>query len=301
MPLDNFRLKATSAVSGFLRQAASTLDLLATQHQPWEGAFPYPQVFQVQEAEQGYALRYSLGDIGEDEVRVLADANTVYLNIHPNCREYVVPSLEDLAAHARGTLTVTEAELIAQVSRFADLRWDTVTTKELQDYFQAFFAREASEDFWANRARNLLGLAFDLAKEQAKLTGEAVTHDLVRKCMHLDKLVEAAFSKQLPEGITQKVELHLQTLPGYCKDDAVNGTLSPKVYEQIGYLIMQCATLLGFGEEQPRSRSYRLRSEQIRHVSNTPISEVLAKIENGQVIIKVRLLDTKIRNVPLSK
>ncbi|KPC17340.1 Uncharacterized protein AC499_0542 [Pseudomonas amygdali pv. lachrymans] len=244
-------------------------------------------------------LRYPIGEkLALDEISLKHDANQVYLKVTPICREYVISNLD--APHelvgAHGSRT-TDAVL----EKYSGLRWDSASASEVKSAFLDVFAPVVTDtDFWAARASRLLSLSFSISKEMAGREGIGLTAQAVRNIIPLESLVNFHLSRTLPQSLADELKAYLTDIPFYTEDDALNGSLPRKSYEQHGFLSMQLIQMISAWGEPTFTRDYRLRSTEIKYQAEAPISSVTAKVEDSVLIVSVRHVDTTPRNVEIS-
>jgi intracellular multiplication protein IcmO len=118
------------------------------------------------------------------------------------------------------------------------------------------------DDMWKGRASALLAALLDTLV-YLRDSGE-INLDVgkLRDYMPLDRVLELTQRRDIPEHGIVQLKKYLLDLPGYNEDDALNGSLSPKCYEQHGYLQMQLTEILG-----ELSSTYA-------HIFNAPMGEV---------------------------
>ena len=297
MPTDHLRLKAVNSLSSFFRKAATALDALTSVQAEWEGIFPHPLQFE-EFTESGHTeLRYRLGDkLAVEELALKHNAHGVFLSVNPICREYVIPNFETLRDFS-GAVASNDI-----LEKYSGLRWDTASADEIKGFFLELFGHRTSDtDFWASRAGKLLGLVFAIAKNLATQEGKALTPMAVRDLLPLDRLLEVHQTRQaIPEDLADELNRYLIDLPGYNEDDALNGSVSPKVYEQHGYLSMQVTHIFSARGAQTFTRDYRLRTTEIEYHADAPISSVSAKFEGNVLVVSVKYVDTRDKKVVIA-
>lgn len=118
------------------------------------------------------------------------------------------------------------------------------------------------DDMWKGRASALLAALLDTLV-YLRDSGE-INMDVgkLRDYMPLDRVLELTQRRDIPEHGIVQLKKYLLDLPGYNEDDALNGSLSPKCYEQHGYLQMQLTEVLS-----ELSSTYA-------HIFNAPMGEV---------------------------
>lgn len=290
MPREDLCTKAASTLSGFFRKAAAVIDQLTAEHASWEGKFPHALQFDVHPTSDGFQLCYSLKDIRDDELELVHDASNIYLHVRPSCYDYLIPSFDDLRAE-------TGLDLDDEVlEKFGNLRWEDATPKDVSDYFWAINTKEG-EHLWTARANVLLGLVVTIARAKSQQSGKPVTGNDVRSLLSLDVLLDEHASRRLPEHVANKLALYLAEIPGYTEEDALNGCLTTKAYEQHGFLSMQCTPLFSPSFKSAPSRAYRLRSAEIEFESPAPIAEVKAKVGDGVLTIDLTCIETGLKRV----
>lgn len=118
------------------------------------------------------------------------------------------------------------------------------------------------DDMWKGRASALLAALLDTLC-YLRDSGEInMNVSQLRAHMPLDRVMELTQRRDLPEHAITELKKYLLDLPGYTEDDALSGSLSPKCYEQHGYLTMQLTKVLS-----ELSATYG-------HIFNAPLGEV---------------------------
>lgn len=292
----DLRLKAANTISNLFRKAAVVIDALAQEKSEWKGIFPHSLQFEEVTQSDHSELRYPLGErLSVKELKLKHDAHRLTLEIVPLCQEYLIPNFEKL--QERGAEPLTEALM----EKYANLRWDNATSAEIKSFFRDLFStRTADTDFWANRAALLVELVSSIALELSTASGKKLDAQQIRNSVPLDFLIDLRQSRKLSSSLDGALKEYLDTLPGYNEDDALNGSLPPKVYEQHGYLLMQVMQMLGESIKHDFTRDYRLRSAEIEYQADAPISTVTAKVEGNVLVVSVRYVDTNKRNVIIS-
>lgn len=118
------------------------------------------------------------------------------------------------------------------------------------------------DDMWKGRASALLAALLDTLC-YLRDSGEInMNVGQLRSHMPLDRVMELTQRRDLPEHAVTELKKYLLDLPGYTEDDALNGSLSAKCYEQHGYLTMQLTKVLA-----ELSSTYG-------HIFNAPLGEI---------------------------
>lgn len=299
MSKEDLCLKAATTLSSLFRKAAVVIDSLAQEKDDWKGIFPHPLQFEELSENGITELRFPMGEkLGLDEISLKHDASHVCLKVTPICREYVISNIDSphelIGAHGSTTKD-------AALEKHSRLRWDSASASEVKSAFLDVFAPVVTDtDFWAARASRLLSLSFSIAKEMATREGVALTALAVRNVIPLESLVNIHLSRCLPQSLADELKAYLVDIPFYTEDDALNGSLPRKAYEQHGFLSMQLTHMIHTCGEQSFTRDYRLRSTEIKFLAEAPISSVTAKVDGSVLIVSVRHVDNAQRTVAIS-
>jgi intracellular multiplication protein IcmO len=118
------------------------------------------------------------------------------------------------------------------------------------------------DDMWKGRASALLAALLQTLVYLRDVGEINMDVGKLRDFMPLDRVLELTQRRDIPEHGITLLKKYLLDLPGYNDDDALNGSLSPKCYEQHGYLQMQLTEVLS-----ELSSTYA-------HIFNAPLGEV---------------------------
>jgi hypothetical protein len=284
-----------TSVSRFLKSAAHSIEQgFGRQTSP--GIFPFAKHFEVSQGSGRARLTYSLGDINPSELYLKHNLYTVFLDIEPVCVGYLIQNIRHFKLDS---VAEVADELIAN---FADARWDTCSAAELRRFFTGCLKLNGlGDDMWRRRTLVMLNALIDAAIYLRDHCGEALTLDRFRSILPLDAYSAMAHDRVLPERLRSRLSLYLHDLPGFNEDDFLNGSLSPKCYEQHGYLTMHvCGSgLFSWGAPEGKQRDYRLASVEIEHQSPHPITSVEAQIVDDQLIVDVVYFDQVTRKVEI--
>lgn len=114
----------------------------------------------------------------------------------------------------------------------------------LRSLIVSLMADGGGDDMWKGRASALLGALLETLTYLRDRGDINLDVDLIRSYMPLDKVVELAQRDDINQIDYPLLGKYLSELPGYSEQDALDGDLSPKCYEQHGYLIMQLSQVL---------------------------------------------------------
>jgi intracellular multiplication protein IcmO len=118
------------------------------------------------------------------------------------------------------------------------------------------------DDMWKGRASALLAAVLQTLVYLRDIGEVNMDVGLIRDCMPLDRVLEFTQREDLPDRAITLLKKYLLDLPGYNEEDAIQGNLSPKCYEQHGYLTMQLTEVLS-----ELSSTYK-------HIFDAPLGEV---------------------------
>jgi hypothetical protein len=286
-----------TSVSRFLKTTAHSIEQ-GFGRQSGPGVFPHTKHFEVSQGAGKARLTYALKDINPGELALKHNLYTVFLDIEPRCSGFLIESILDFRAD---TVAEVADELIAN---FAETRWETCTAAELRSFFNGCLKLNGhGDDMWRRRTAMMLGALIDAVIHLRDTGDEKLTVDGFRSSLPLDAYVTLAHEQLLPAALRNRLALYLHDLPGYNEDDWLNGSLSPKCYEQHGYLTMNVVAAGVFSryESSDTKRAYRLAQAEIEHQSLHPITSVEAQIVDGHLIVDVVYFDQVSRKVEIKQ
>lgn len=284
-----------TSVSRFLKSAAHSIEK-GFGRQSGPGVFPFAKSFEVSQGAGHARLTYALGDINPNELLIKHNLYTVFLDIEPQCEGFLIESIRNFKADV---VQEVADELIAN---YAEARWDTVSAADLRSFFIGCLKLTGNaDDMWLRRTISMLSALIDAVVHLRDSGKDKLTLDRFRSSIPLDAYIAIAQDWALPEAIRDRLNLYLHEIPGFNSDDALNGTLSPKCYEQHGYLTMMVTASGVFSRygSGDKKRQYRLARAEIEYQSPHPITSVEAQIVDGQLIVNVTCFDHVARKVEI--
>ena len=134
--------------------------------------------------------------------------------------------------------------------------------EQLRSLIVSLMRDGGGDDMWKGRASALLAATLQTLV-YLRDTGE-INMDVgkIRESLPLDRVLEFTQRDDLPDRAITLLKKYLLDLPGYNEEDAIQGQLSPKCYEQHGYLTMQLTEVLS-----ELSSTYK-------HIFDAPLGEV---------------------------
>lgn len=134
--------------------------------------------------------------------------------------------------------------------------------EQLRSLIVSLMRDGGGDDMWKGRASALLAATLQTLV-YLRDSGE-INLDVgkIRESLPLDRVLEFAQRDDLPERANTLLKKYLLDLPGYNEEDAIQGNLSPKCYEQHGYLTMQLTEVLS-----ELSSTYK-------HIFEAPLGEI---------------------------
>lgn len=134
--------------------------------------------------------------------------------------------------------------------------------EQLRSLIVSLMRDGGGDDMWKGRASALLAAVLQTLV-YLRDTGE-LNMDVgkIRESLPLDRVLEFTQRDDLPDRAISLLKKYLLDLPGYNEEDAIQGQLSPKCYEQHGYLTMQLTEVLS-----ELSSTYK-------HIFDAPLGEV---------------------------
>lgn len=118
------------------------------------------------------------------------------------------------------------------------------------------------DDMWKGRASALLAATLQTLVYLRDNQGLNISVGVLREYLPLDRTLELTQRTDIPEHSIGLLKKYLLDLPGYNEADALAGDISPKCYEQHGFLTMQLTEVLS-----ELSSTYG-------HIFNTPMGEI---------------------------
>lgn len=134
--------------------------------------------------------------------------------------------------------------------------------EQLRSLIVSLMRDGGGDDMWKGRASALLAAVLQTLvymRDQGELNMDV---GKIRECLPLDRVLEFTQREDLPDRAITLLKKYLLDLPGYNEEDAIQGQLSPKCYEQHGYLTMQLTEVLS-----ELSSTYK-------HIFDAPLGEV---------------------------
>lgn len=134
--------------------------------------------------------------------------------------------------------------------------------EQLRSLIVSLMRDGGGDDMWKGRASALLAAVLQTLvylRDQGELNMDV---GKIRESLPLDRVLEFTQRDDLPDRAITLLKKYLLDLPGYNEEDAIQGQLSPKCYEQHGYLTMQLTEVLS-----ELSSTYK-------HIFDAPLGEV---------------------------
>lgn len=134
--------------------------------------------------------------------------------------------------------------------------------EQLRSLIVSLMRDGGGDDMWKGRASALLAAVLQTLvylRDQGELNMDV---GKIRESLPLDRVLEFTQREDLPDRAITLLKKYLLDLPGYNEEDAIQGQLSPKCYEQHGYLTMQLTEVLS-----ELSSTYK-------HIFDAPLGEV---------------------------
>lgn len=134
--------------------------------------------------------------------------------------------------------------------------------EQLRSLIVSLMRDSGGDDMWKGRASALLMAVLHVLC-YLRDSGE-INLDIgkIREYLPLDRVLELTQRDDIPEYALNQLKKYLFDLPGFTEEDALSGSISPKCYEQHGYLTMQLTEVMS-----ELSSTYA-------HIFNAPMGEI---------------------------
>ncbi len=134
--------------------------------------------------------------------------------------------------------------------------------EQLRSLIVSLMRDGGGDDMWKGRASALLAAVLQTLVYLRDIGEINMDVGKIRDSLPLDRVLEFTQRDDLPDRAITLLKKYLLDLPGYNEEDAIQGQLSPKCYEQHGYLTMQLTEVLS-----ELSSTYK-------HIFDAPLGEV---------------------------
>lgn len=260
MAIKNFAILSSAAIANGLKKAATGIEsIIGTKD------FGGLDVSHLPDAT---SIRFNASGLTDSELEVSHDYEVVRLRVRPYNMGYLIPD--------ESCLVRADTERLRKfVQKHGSLRWSTCTAKELHQFFAEWLLdvdAYVGDCTWQNRALNMLAPLVPGVIRMRDEDGEKAQKHLW-KLLSLDSYVALIGDKNFDQV---QIRGYLSTLPGFSFDDAEANCLSPKCYEQHGFLVMQVSHLLSKSEGNYEERSFKLHPKEFTHRASRPITSVEA-------------------------
>lgn len=117
-------------------------------------------------------------------------------------------------------------------------------SEQLRSLIVSLMRDSGGDDMWKGRASSLLGAVLHVLCFMRDRGDINLDIGKIREFLPLDRVLELTQRDDIPEPAMNQLRKYLLDLPGYTEEDALSGSLSPKCYEQHGYLTMQLTEVM---------------------------------------------------------
>jgi hypothetical protein len=224
--------------------------------------------------------------ITKHEVSVSRRDEFVSITLVPDFADGVVLHPES----PRNTL-VSNEDALERFEKFGHLTWSRSTALQISQYirFCLDHAKPTDEDFWLNRAGSMATALTEALVALRDFGSERLSADTFRNHHHLDAFVALSLDDRLPDRATEKLKLYLEHLPGYSKEDALAGSLSPKCYQVHGHVTMLLMnTNVFYSQSESINRPVRPVIERYTHEIKVPFKKVTYTIVPEGLVVTVQ-------------
>jgi hypothetical protein len=274
---------ARRAVSEFLNEIASVIDPSSPENTPRKTFkteyFEHPDGNYIE-------LFVDCKGLTHEEVRVNRFQETLTFDVVPDYADGLVLHPE---SPRNATLSLEAAT--ERFEKFGHLTWSKSSALEISEFFQFCLQQRGylKDDMWGGRTIYMVRTLIEALVGLRDVCQQSLTAKAFKKHLSLDCWMELANDPHIPGAITQKLRNYLADLPGYNTEDALHGQVSPKAYEQHGYLTMAVADICAFEHSTAsRNRTSRPQAEHYKHVIGAPFKSVKYAIVPEGLVITVQ-------------
>ena len=224
--------------------------------------------------------------ITHDEVRIRRDHETITFDVVQDYADGIVLHPE---SPRNATLSLEAAT--ERFEKFGHLTWSKSSALEISEYFQFCLQQRCNlkDDMWGSRTLYMSRALIEALVGMRDASLQPLTASSFKQHLSLDAWMELANDQFVPGAITQKLRNYLGDLPGYNREDALQGQVSPKAYEHHGYLTMGIGDFCSFDHSiASRNRTSRPQAEHYKHVIGVPFKSVKYAIVPEGLVITVQ-------------
>ena len=184
-------------------------------------------------------LTFDVKPYHASEVQVLTENKRLIVEVKPYHADAVLsdPSLAF-------DLELDEDEVEVLLQRYGHYRYSTMTLAQFVDIRDHIILKN-TPNFNGNGNEIKSPISHFLTSlvkaliERRDLHGEKLTAAMIVESMHLDRYAKIAHDDKTPESSRERMMAYLVSSPGYNEEDYISGSLSPKIYEHHGFLLME--------------------------------------------------------------
>jgi hypothetical protein len=183
-------------------------------------------------------LTFDVKPYHASEVQVLTENKRLIVEVKPYHTDAVL-SGPNLALD----LELDEDEVEVLLQRYGHYRYSTLTLAQFVDIRDHVILKN-TPNFNGNGneirspASHFLTSLVKALIERRDLHGESLTAAMIFESMYLDQYAKIAHDDRTPESSRERMMAYLVSSPGYNEEDYISGSLSPKIYEYHGFLVM---------------------------------------------------------------
>ncbi|WP_274644102.1 hypothetical protein [Pseudomonas serbica] len=265
--------QSASGISTILKESAKVIEKAAD-------VADWPQ-FEVSSSPDSTVLTFDLKDLDSSEFEVSYNEQSVRLNIRPYCEDYLIPNVTRFFSRPRYS-TAEQLKLAKFAKSHQHVRWSTCTADELTDFFTGWvFRAEGQGDgqFWQSRAMVMLKPLIAGAISMRDAGACVLSAAWFKDHMPLDAYLTLIDNEYVDQ---QALMAYLDALPAFYIQEAQENNLSPKCYENHGYMTMQVFDLLETDQKSGVVRTDRRPDRDIARnfISKTIVSAEAVRVEN---------------------
>lgn len=226
-------------------------------------------------------LSFDLKDLDPSEYEVNYNCQTIRLNIRPYCQDYLIPNVTRFFS-CSGYSTDKRVKLAKFAKAHQHLRWSTCSADELHAFFSDWVFRvegQGDGQFWQSRAMVMLKPLISGAISMRDAGAWVLSAAWFKDHMKLDAYLTLIDNEYVDQ---QALMAYLDALPAFHIEEAQENNLSPKCYENHGYMTMQVFDLLETDQKSGVVRTERRPDRDITRnfFSKTIVSAEAVRVEN---------------------
>lgn len=184
-------------------------------------------------------LTFDVKPYDASELLVLTENKRLIVAANPY-HEDAVLSGQNLALN----LDICEEDIELLFQRIGHYRYSTLTIAQFEDFRDSVILKNlpllnGNGNAIRSPASLMLTALVKALIDRRDRYAEKLTADTIFESLQLDRYAKIAHDDQTPVSSRERMMTYLNSAPGYCEEDYRAGSLSPKIYEYHGHLVMQ--------------------------------------------------------------